>query len=136
MRRRHRPLLLLGVAVGGALVTGAAWPTTPRDPLPTKTTKVNEITVEVTPRRVDERGAVIKVVLDTHQGDLDVNLRTRSRLTVGGTKWPVTSFRGDPPGGHHREGVLRFRAAGPPSGTLRLVIKGLGANVTLTWTTE
>lgn len=101
--------------------------------LPTKTTEVNEITVEVSPRRVNGRGAVIAIVLDTHEGALDVDLRKRSTLTVDGTPWPVASYQGDGPGGHHREGTLRFRNAGRIAGSMRLVINGLGGTAKLSW---
>lgn len=133
MMRRRVVLLVAGVMASGTWAQSDARAASSSAPLPTKSAEVNEITVEVTPIRVDERGAVLEVVLDTHQGDLDVNLRTRSKLTVDGTKWPVGSYRGDPPGGHHREGTLRFEPAGQPQGTLRLVINGLGEKVTLRW---
>jgi hypothetical protein len=101
--------------------------------LPTKTAEVNESAVQASPRRVDARGAVINITLDTHSGDLDVDVRKRSTLTVGGESWPTVSYRGDNPGGHHREGTLRFDSGGPAIGSMRLVIKGLGGTVKFSW---
>ncbi len=120
------------VMAGVALVasTGVVWAA---KPLPSKTAETGGITVEAAPRRVDGRGAVIAITLDTHAGELDVNLRRGSTLTVDGMPWPVDSYRGDGPGGHHREGTLRFRGAGPATGSMRLVIRGLGGPVTLAW---
>lgn len=127
LTRRVVPLVAAALLV---LPVGTA---TAARSLPTKTTEVNEITVEVSPRRVNSRGAVIAIILDTHEGALDVDLRRRSTLTVDGTPWPVDSYQGDGPGGHHREGTLRFRSAGPVSASMRLVITGLGGTAKLSW---
>ena len=126
------PRRVLPMAAAALLVLPVGTATAARS-LPTKTTEVNEITVEVSPRRVTSRGAVIAIILDTHEGELGVDLRKRSTLTVDGTPWPVDSYQGDGPGGHHREGTLRFRSAGPVSGSMRLVIKGLGGTAKLSW---
>jgi hypothetical protein len=131
-RRRHVGVLIvlllaLVVPAGTASASGS------ERRLPTKTAEVNEITVEVSPRRVDDRGAVISVILDTHSGDLEIDLEQQSTLTVGGEAWPAVSYRGDGPGGHHREGTLRFDSGGPATGSVRLVIKGLGSTVKFSW---
>jgi hypothetical protein len=100
---------------------------------PTRSIEAGEVTVELTPTRVDEDSAVVKIVLDTHAVELDLNLRRGSSLKVDGLVWPTKSYRGDGPGGHHREGTLRFRAAGPPEGELRLRIRGLPEPVLARW---
>lgn len=101
--------------------------------LPTRTAEVNGITIEASPRRVDDRAAVISITLDTHSGDLDVNLRKRSTLTVDGTPWLAAAYLGDGPGGHHREGTLRFRSRGPATGSMHLVITGFGETTKFSW---
>jgi len=119
------------VALTWASVPTAATASSRR--FPTRTIEAGEVTVELTPTRVDEDGAVVKIVLDTHAVELDVNLRRGSSLKVDGLVWPTTSYRGDGPGGHHREGTLRFRAAGLPEGELRLRIRGLPEPLLARW---
>lgn len=79
-------------------------------------------------------GAVFRVSLDTHSGDLGVDLTRTARLTVGGANWGTPALDGDPPGGHHRQRQLTFEPAGPATGTVRLTIEGLPAPVVAGWT--
>lgn len=131
--RRPRVGVLLVVLAALVVPAGTASAGVADRRLPTRTIEVNGITVETSPRRVDDRGAVISITLDTHSGDLGVDLRKRSTLTVDGTPWPVVAYGGDGPGGHHREGTLRFRSRGPATGSMRLVIKGLGDTAKFSW---
>ena len=137
MRPVRRPRLSVLVVMLAALVVlaGTASAGAVARRLPTKTAEVSGITIEASPGRVDDRGAMISITLDTHSGDLDVDLR-HSKLTVDGTPWPTATYRGDGPGGHHREGTLRFRSGGPATGSMRLVVKGLGEDVKFSWRLE
>ena len=92
-----------------------------------------EVTIE--PLNLDASGARFRVALDTHSGDLNVDLASSARLEVDGTDWGNASWTGDPPGGHHRQGELRFFAAGPVRGDVRLTISGLPGPVSATWNT-
>jgi len=121
------------VLIGAALLVVLAGTASASRSLPPRTDEVNGITVEVSQTRVNRRGAVMTITMDTHEGALDVDLRKRSTLTVDGTRWPVASYRGDGPGGHHREGTLRFRSAGPATGLMRLTIAGLGGTAEVAW---
>lgn len=89
--------------------------------------------VRVAPRRVGDRAAVFALSLDTHSGDLGVDLQAAATLAVDGEEWPISGFEGDGPGGHHREGTLRFRAAGSAKRRMRLIIRGMGGPVEFTW---
>lgn len=124
----------LGAAIGAAtllvVLPGAAHGARG---LPTRTADIDGVTIEVSPRKVNVRGASIAISLDTHDRELDMKIAQQSTLTVGGTAWPVIAYEGDPPGGHHREGTLRFRGAGPVSGSMRFVIKGSGESVRFAW---
>lgn len=104
--------------------------------LATRTSEVGSVDVTIAPRRVGDRAAVFALSLDTHSGDLGVDLQAAATLTVDGEEWPISGFEGDGPGGHHREGTLRFRAAGPASGRMRLIIRGMGDPVEFTWSLE
>ena len=91
-----------------------------------------EVTVE--PVTLDSSGAVFKVGLTAHSGDLTADLAKSSTLEVGGRAWSGATWTGDGPGGHHRKGELRFEAGGPAAGDVRLGIGGLPAAVVATWT--
>lgn len=146
-RRRIRLWLgLAGLGVAVVVVGGvAAWldgrdagPATTNDSvstptLPTRTVEAGAVTVELQPRQLDATGAAFKISFDTHSVALDVDVARESRLVVGGVTWPVAGWSGDGPGGHHREGELRFRAAGSATGTATLTLAGLPEPVTATW---
>jgi hypothetical protein len=52
-----------------------------------------------------------EVVMDTHTKPLDDDLtKTAVLVDDGGRRFVPMSWQGDPPGGHHRKGVLRFPA--------------------------
>ena len=144
--RRSRLWLLLAVAAIAILgIRGAvAWldwrdsgpsatNTAATSSLPVRTIEAGAVTVKVEPRQLDAAGAVFKVTFDTHSVDLDQDLIRQARLVVGDTTWPVTGWSGDGPGGHHREGELRFAGAGPATGTAILTIDGLPEPVAATW---
>jgi hypothetical protein len=78
------------------------------------------------------QGAVLDVALDTHSEELSMDLDS-AQLQVDGITWPITGWDGDGPGGHHREGELRFEAAGPVAGTARLALGGFGEPVDVDW---
>ena len=92
-----------------------------------------EVTVKATLRQLSSEGAVAEVVFDTHSVELDLDIVAAATLTVAGVTWPTESWDGDGPTGHHREGKLRFSAAGPPQGTATLTIEGLSEPVTFRW---
>lgn len=102
--------------------------------LPERTQTVGDVEVKAQPTRLDASGAAFTLTLDTHTGSLDSDLAATATLEVGGTRWPVTGWEGDPPSGHHRTGTLRFTGAGPVSGTATLTIAGLTTPVAFTWT--
>ena len=101
--------------------------------LPARTVSAGAVTVKLEPRALDAAGAVFKVTFDTHSEALDLDVTRGASLVVGGTAWSVGGWSGAGPGGHHREGELRFSAAGPASGTVTLTITGLSEPVTAAW---
>ena len=94
------------------------------------------VEVRVEPLILDERGAGFEVSFDTHQGDLALDVAASSRLEVGGVAWDGATWIGDPPGGHHRRGELRFTAQGPATGQILLRIEGLAESVEIVWDLE
>lgn len=103
--------------------------------LETRTVSAGEIDIKIEVRQLDGEGASFAVTLDTHSADLSMDL-TASALEVAGASWPVTGWDGDGPSGHHREGELRFAAAGPATGSARLVLPGFSEPVEVTWELE
>ena len=102
--------------------------------LPTRTVEAGEVTVKIEPLRVDAGGAEFKFTFDTHSVALDLDVARSASLTVAGAAWGGASWSGDGPGGHHREGTLRFVPSGPPRGTVALGLVGLPGPVDATWT--
>lgn len=68
-----------------------------------------------------------KVVLDTHSAELKDDLAKSAVLVVdGGGSYTPTAWQGDPPGGHHREGTLKFNAISPQPKAIELQIQRPG----------
>ncbi len=67
------------------------------------------------------------VTMDTHTKPLDSDL-TKTAVIVddGGRHYIPLTWQGDPPGGHHRNGVLRFPAPSEQIKSFELQIQGLG----------
>jgi len=87
------------------------------------------VTVKVTPRNLSAGSATwdFEVVLDTHSADLGQDLARVSVLIDGrGREHPPTAWTGDPPGGHHREGVLSFKPLGSEADSVTLQIRDVG----------
>ena len=144
MRRRGVIVLVLLVAAFLAVRGVAAWrdtvdrvDDTPAAQSPTlreRTVEAGEVTVKVEPRRIDATGAEFAVSFDTHSVDLGFDVARNAHLTVGGAAWPAAAWSGSAAGGHHREGTLRFDAAGAPAGTATLHLTGLPQPATASWT--
>lgn len=81
------------------------------------------VTVKVTLKNLasDAGGWEFAIVLDSHSQDLSDDLAKTSLLLdgAGGRSLP-TAWDGAPPGGHHREGVLRFGPISPRPKSIEL----------------
>lgn len=143
MQTRHPPdardLIIVASAVlafGGAQVR-AAEPAqipepvaqAPQQALSVRSDTAGGVTVKVTPRSfaADSPTWDFEVVLDTHAADLGQDL-VKSAVLIdarGGEHAPV-AWTGDPPGGHHREGVLSFKPLRVDTESVTLQIRGVG----------
>lgn len=119
--------------LGGRSGTGSEAPATGGRLAP-RTFNAGTVEVSVEPLRIDASGAVFRITLSTHSGDLGIDLAEATSLEVNGVAWPSAAWDGDPPGGHHRQGTLTFPPAGPATGDVRLVIQGLQEPIDATWT--
>ena len=97
------------------------------------TATAGEIDITATPTSA-EGSTVIRVVFDTHSVDLDFEPVEIATLTVEGRELRATSWDGDGPGGHHREGDLSFDVEVAPA-DMALTLE-LEPPVTLTWDEE
>jgi hypothetical protein len=110
--------------VCGLLAAAVAFPATAAE-LATQKTSDHGVTVAVTPRNLagDAASWDFMIVLDTHSADLNDDLVKSALLLdgAGGQQAPI-AWDGAPPGGHHREGVLRFKSLSPQPQTIELRI--------------
>jgi len=94
-----------------------------------QTSRDRGVTVRVKPIDVSLSAKTWKfaVVLETHTQELaDDLVRVATLNGAGGPPHPPTDYEGDPPGGHHRKGVLRFAPITPAPDTLELHIRRPG----------
>ncbi|OFX13345.1 MAG: hypothetical protein A2516_09610 [Alphaproteobacteria bacterium RIFOXYD12_FULL_60_8] len=118
---RHGLIAALVVACFAAV--GSAWAT---DFLQ-QTSALNGVTVKATPRAVSDQIWEIDLIFDTHSQEITDDARKAATLVAdGGAALHPTEWRGDLPGGHHREGTLRFEGVAPASALLELRLQREG----------
>jgi len=87
------------------------------------------VTVAVTPQNLSGNVKTwdFKVVLDTHSQDLSDDLMKSAVLLDGsGGLYTPLAWDGAAPGGHHREGILRFKPISPQPQAIELRIQRPG----------
>ena len=133
MRNRLNVLalaFLIGLlAAGGSLVAA---------PLAGVATSFGGVTVKATPGTLSGAIWEFQIVFDTHSQDLRDDIAKSASLVADGAVSAPLEWDGDPPGGHHRKGVLRFKApAGRPVAIeLRLSRPGEAKPRVFHWTLE
>ena len=94
-----------------------------------KTNNEGGIQITVQPKNISGGSATwdFDVALNTHSGDLAQDMAQVSTLIDGsGKQYAAIGWDGDLPGGHHREGVLKFKAIAPQPSLVTLVIRNVG----------
>jgi hypothetical protein len=91
---------------------------------------VGGVTVKVTARNMSPEADVwsFGIVLDTHSQDLSDDLLSSAVLVADGRELKPVAWKGAPPGGHHREGLLEFAAPRPQPRVIELKIRRAGEN--------
>ena len=108
-------LLLVFVGLVTAMAASAA-------ELNTIKSAVHGVTMVVTPQVKPGPGVDFKIVIDTHSQDLgDDFLKSAVLVDSAGNRYTPIAWDGAGPGGHHREGVLRF-APLPATSSLELQV--------------
>lgn len=91
--------------------------------LPPQSSSQSGVTVKVTPRTLQGATWEFEVVFDTHTQELtDDLLKNVTLIAAGGTRIEPIDWKGDPPSGHHRKGILRFNAIKPAPSSVELRI--------------
>ena len=91
------------------------------------------VQVKVTPRSLAVGATVweFEVAFNTHTVPIDGDPAQFSVLVDGRENTHAAlAWIGDPPGGHHRKGVLQFRPFTEPKGAVELRINGVGGVAT------
>jgi hypothetical protein len=84
------------------------------------------VTVKATPRTLSGATWEFEIVFDSHTQELKDDLPKSASLVAGGKTLAPAAWQGDPPGGHHREGTLRFNAIAPRPESVELQIQRPG----------
>ncbi len=130
---RSSSLVLFAIAVGAPLMTPAQAAS-----LPMKENNEGTVMVSVTPQNLSKTADAWRfaVQFNTHVTPITQDMAAVASLSgdKGAGERP-TAWEGDPPGGHHRRGVLVFKPINPSPTTLILHIREVGgvADRTFTW---
>lgn len=132
-------LRFLTAAAALALAMLSALPSAADPALPARSSDLAGVRVVVTPRTLAIGAGAweFEVVMDTHTKPLNDDMaRAAVLVDAAGGRHAPAAWQGDPPGGHHRKGVLRF---GPPPErppVVELQISGVGGAGTRTFRWE
>lgn len=96
--------------------------------LEARKSNVAGVQVVVTPRAFDPAKSTLDfdVVLDTHTKPLNDDLVRVSELIADGRTIAPSAWQGDPPGGHHRKGVLQFPRPEAAPSRIEIRMTGIG----------
>ena len=134
---RWRIITAVTVVALAAMAGIVWWVSRSYDPaasgLPVRTVQAGAVEVSVTPLTLDTSGVVFRVKLDTHTVPLGLDMAASARLRVNDTPADGASWDGQGPGGHHREGTLRFVVAVPAGASVELRIAGLPTDAIASW---
>jgi hypothetical protein len=135
-----RQTLAVAVALATVALAAIAWwvmrPGNTDDTavLAARTVQAGAVEVTMTPLALDASGAAFQVKLDTHSVELDLDMASSAHLRIDGSTVDGASWDGQGPGGHHREGTLRFATPVPTGANVELRIAGLPTDATGSWT--
>jgi hypothetical protein len=119
-------------ALAGSLIAAAQ-----TGSLAAKQNDEGTVSVSVTPQDVSGTadGWRFAVQFNTHTTPISQDMVAVASLNGNDAEERPTAWEGDPPGGHHRRGVLVFQPINPVPSTFTLHIRDVGgvADRTFTW---
>ena len=132
----HRRFFYVTVVAAALTVPLSVWAQT--KPLPSQENDSGQVMVTVTPLDLAPTAVTWRfaVQLNTHVAPITQDLAAVSVLSDGkGHEEHAVAWQGDPPGGHHRKGVLVFKALTPTPEAVTLTIGQVGSvpQRTFTW---
>lgn len=113
------PGLMLQVLLLVAVTLFSARPAA-AESLDSRTNVAAGVTVKVSPQKLGGDVSEFEVVLDTHSRELVDDLAASAVLVTGKGESTPLGWSGDPPGGHHRKGILRFKGPIPREESFQL----------------
>lgn len=117
--------MISAIVLTAAMAASVAVPAA--TPFPTLSSTQSAVTVKATPRSLQGEVWEFDVVFDTHSQELKDDLMKSAVLVpANGSGIGPLEWKGDPPGGHHRQGVLRFDAIRPAPASVELRIERPG----------
>lgn len=130
--------LIIALAVGAVAMCAtplATAQTASGRALAARSNDAGGVRVVIKPKNVGSGSAwEFEVTMDTHSKPLDDDLTiTAVLLDDGGRRYVPLTWQGDPPGGHHRKGVLRFPAPADQIKSFKIQIQGMGGVATRTF---
>ena len=126
-------LVLFTIAVGASLTVSAQTKS-----LPMRESDEGQVRASVTPESLSKTADAwrFEVRFNTHVTPITQDMVAVASLSDGkGAGEKPTAWEGDPPGGHHRKGVLVFKPIEPMPATITLHIREVGgvADRSFTW---
>lgn len=122
------PPLILGMSLfWGTMVRGAEWSSS--SAAVPRTSNADGVRIVVTPKAVEAGAAAwdFQVVMDTHIKPLSEDpAQIAVLIDDKGRRYKALDWQGDPPGAHHREGILRFPLPAERPKAVELQLTGIG----------
>ena len=87
---------------------------------------IGDVEYFITPKNIISSSKTwdFEIILDTHTGSLNQDLATLINIADNkGNEYQATKWVGDPPGGHHRKGILEFIPITPYPSSIDLKIQ-------------
>ncbi|MHB1390612.1 MAG: hypothetical protein ACYCXF_05160 [Thermoleophilia bacterium] len=97
--------------------------------LPKQTSQSGEVEVAVAPTGLSAAAVTwdFKISIDSQGAELNEDLMSAAVLVDdSGREYMAVGYEGDPPGGTHREGIVKFAPISPEPKTVTLKLRGVG----------